>query len=633
MVSKKYRLYLAGLIVALTALALRASNFQFFLRTETGHFSFFDTDCYYQLRRLVYFLENFPRVLVFDPLTDWPYGGSVDWPEGFHLLIGIPLKLMGVDSFQGLEIGACILMLFLGLIAIAAIVWASTFLLRENVDRLFVALFAACNFLLIRFSCLGQVDHHILEATFPPLLFGLGCLRSTSKRYPCDFLAAGLLMFFSLTVSSSSLFSIGAFFLSFVFVHGRAEDLKPFWFWMIIPLLGLLAAYTYWNHQARGVWTGLGQPGVFHLGLVLLLSLVTSLTLKFQITQKSMGIFGIVMASLCVTHILNIAPFLTSPFAQAIEYVFGKGWVLGNVGEASSIFSHFGEISFDYVIGNFTYLFFLVPIAVFGWFEWKNLSVNQKAFLIWLTVMSIPGVVQKRFAHMWLGFVLIYYVIALRYIVEKMKEKQLRLGTAFQALWLGLMIFPLIGAGFAPLGGVRDSVDGGIVRMLKEHANLKTDEAWDRLALKTKSDEAVWANPNIGHMLLYTTGHPVMTNTYYHGDPLNLDFELRTMKFSDEFVNRLRELKFKYAIVADDFRYMELQARIRGVPTQSWVKIESFAQGDRMTFELPVLRQWAWVRLVTDDDEVDGLKRLFTAKTNENYYYNYIRGYEILPSK
>src|SRR5690606_22024377 len=91
------------------AIVIRLANFETVFTDITGHLNFIDTDNYYYLRRLAYFLVNFPDPLVFDHTADWPVGRLVDWPEGFLWLVGLPLWLIGVDTYRELEIGASII--------------------------------------------------------------------------------------------------------------------------------------------------------------------------------------------------------------------------------------------------------------------------------------------------------------------------------------------------------------------------------------------------------------------------------------------------------------------------------------------------------------------------------------------
>ncbi|PIR23583.1 MAG: hypothetical protein COV44_02035, partial [Deltaproteobacteria bacterium CG11_big_fil_rev_8_21_14_0_20_45_16] len=109
--------FLYGCIIFLVfavAAVLRVSNYQEVLANFFGHLNFYDPDSYYQLRRLAYFVQNFPDYQIFDPLLNWPKGSWVPWSEGFLFLFGLPLKLFGVNNFHSLEMGASMISVIWG---------------------------------------------------------------------------------------------------------------------------------------------------------------------------------------------------------------------------------------------------------------------------------------------------------------------------------------------------------------------------------------------------------------------------------------------------------------------------------------------------------------------------------------
>jgi len=490
-----------------------------------------------------------------------------------------------------------------------------------------VALFAATNFLLIRFSCLGEVDHHILEAIFPPLFLWISLQLDSKSESRLLQLCLGCLLFFSLTVSSSSLFALGAFFVVHAFILGRPEGIKRFFVWCVLPATLLLLAYTFWFYSVRGVWLSIDHPSLFQTCVLLVLFIAASLV----IYQRPRGIRPLVStlvglaAVFTICFIVNWPVVVIGPLKSGIEYVFGKTGVLQNVGEASSIFTNYGEFNWNYIISNFGYLIFLLPLGWFALFYFKALKKEERALLLWLSLMSVPSIMQKRFSHLMLGLLLIFYVWLLRRVLSFLSQKGLRLAPMVTLLFLILTILPLLEAGLSPLGSSRDRIDGSVAKMFLDKNPMNQETVWKRLALKENVVEGFWANPNLGHMMLYITGLGAVTNSFYHGASFDLDFKLRTITSDEELLKEARLNKIRFFILADDFRFLELAYRLRGQPTKSWLRRE-FAEGqERLTFEIPELRKLAWVRLLTEVEKVPGFTPIFSAKALEEYYYTYIK--------
>ena len=263
---KKLSHYSLILVLLFIGAAIRLSNTNFVLVNMTGHLNFIDTDCYYYLRRFAHFVQNFPSLMIFDPIADWPTGSVVDWPEGFLLLLGIPLKLMGVDSFQSLEVSISVLMLILGLISALVIYFCSLRLMRSILSCYLVLFFACTNFLLVRFSCLGQVDHHILESLFPPLILFLSYL-SFIDRYRAASIVLGFVLAFSLSVSSSSLFVIFSFFMAYALVFGSRQNIFLF-AQTIGTFFVILIPYAIWGVRSKGDPMAVTYASYFHVALM-----------------------------------------------------------------------------------------------------------------------------------------------------------------------------------------------------------------------------------------------------------------------------------------------------------------------------------------------------------------------------
>ncbi len=621
--------------ILLVAVIVRLSNWEFFVHNYTSHFNFIDTDCYYQLRRLVYFVANFPSTLQWDTLADWPQGARVDWPEGFLVFIGLPLKVLGLKTFTSLELGACALMILLGIFTTWVSFYVSKKIFKKEDDALLVFMITAVNFLLVRYSCLGQFDHHIFESLFP-LLFFAGALRLAQKSEPQIFLFISILIFYSLTVSSSSLFAIATFFSAYAFIFGKKLWHRDFFLLLLIPASILIFAYTAWFQNIHGAWFSNDHPSLFQLFLVLIFGGLAALVVEARESKSRMawGFLGVLVLSFFVCYFLNWPPKFMVRLTSAFEYVFGRAGILQSVSEADTIWMNFGVLDFGFAILNFGFLVFFLPLIwiflPFVFLKNQRWSLNERIFFLFLGLLGIPGVIQKRFSQIFIAFVLIFYVWLLVKLREWLDRNQIRVVPMLTLLFVGLMVFPTLSGGFAPAGQTRDRIDHSIAAEFLNHTKFDSNEVWNRLAgTDLKNVQGIWTNPNLGHLLEYVTGLPVTSNSFYHPQSFQNDLRLRSIGSMDVLVEEVRKLNVRYLIVADDFRFFELEHRLAGLSSAKWFKEDVTPAGSRVTFEIPELQKFAWVRLVTDENPDPRFKMLFSSRTTEPYYYNFVRCFEL----
>jgi hypothetical protein len=588
-------------------IVLRLGDFGFFTTDLTGHFNFIDTDCYYQLRRLVYFLVHFPKTLTFDPLADWPTGAVVDWPDGFIYIVGLPLKIFGVHDFQALEIGACLMMILLGLVTAWCIYLLAKRILKDSSLALLVFFLACTNFLLVRFSCLGELDHHILEALFPILLLLLS-LKAFDEEKKWAAIAVGLSISLFLWVSSSSVFMIGVFFLLYAFVFHKPSNQKQY-FRMLAAFVASILPLAIYHRYSLGSWSLLTHPSFFHMGLVLLLA-----ALSFAVSRYPRKALIIIVSFFAVgagLYALNFPSFLTGPLRLAISYVFSGGGALQNVSEASPIFLNFGDLNLNFMHLNFGYFVYLLPLVWVFLFKIRSFSFHARILILSLSMLMIPAVFQKRFCHIMTGLFLIYLTWCLQHIHKFLKAREFRIGPMFTLLFICFSVFPGMRYGFYPEGSPRDRIDHSIAHFFIDDVGIKKGDAWNRLALLTPTDEAVFATPNLGHLLEYTTGLGVITNTFYHASGFDLDFKFRQAKSNEEFSEILKVNRIRYLVLVDDFKFLELQYNLRGLSTSSIVENRQVNGENSTIYQMQELMNFAWVRMLLAEGDIDHFKKLF----------------------
>ncbi len=607
------------------AAVLRLSNFKFVRAPMTGHLNFIDTDCYYYLRWLAHFLQNFPKVMIFDPLMDWPTGSAVDWPGGFLLLVGLPLKLFGVESYQGLEIGVTIVMLVLGLLTCILLFEVSVRLVQDFSMRMLVLFLATCNFLLVRFSCFGQLDHHIMEVFFAPAFYYLS-LRSFEDKDKWSPFFLGFLLAFSFSISSSSFFAVISFFICYALCFSSRDNRKPF---LIISavFMALLVPLSVWSVYLRGDSYSVTFPSYFHIAIV---SLMIASTYIFSIYEKrKWPIAGAISSVLAVFFLLDWPKVIVAPVNGAFAYVFGKGGVLQNVSEAFPLYASYNGPAFGFMHINFGYLIWLLPVSWIALLFWKKLAVEEKCLLLSLTLLSAPAIAQKRFSHIIVGLYLVFLVWLLNLTVNFLRDRNLKHYYLVILIFITGMLAPLFQSEFAPMGSSRDIVDLSASRAFLEKLNINQEEAWKRLGGKLPVADGIWLNPNMGHMIMYYTGYGTVTNSFYHGSSFDLEFKLRTAEKDEEFLKILNENKITYFLVQDDWQFFELQYRMRDLPFGRFVRTETLNGKMRTVFQMPELQKLAWVRFLINENTSARFTQLFSIKLNEAHFYNLVRGYRL----
>ncbi len=609
----KWILVLSCLLLGLT---FRLANFPYFTYPFIeGHFNFIDPDCYYHLRRLVSFLENFPAIPHFDPLADWPFGSNVDWGPGFLLLLGIPLKILSVSQFANLEVTSSVLMILLGLVTCWTIYRAGSKVLPVPRMQMILLLVAVSNYFLIRYSCLGEVDHHILEALFPPLLFWITCsIIENEERAWREWALAGLLIVYGLSVSSSTLFLVCAWLFTFVFVWGNRAHIKYALFNMLIPCSLILIGMSAWNHTFTHSWFSVDHVSFFQSFLFLGSILLALIAIRFSLAIRA-SLVATASCGIFIIIALDLFPSWSTGFLAGINYLVGEG-LISHVAEAQPLFIEQGGFSLSFAINHFGYCFPLLILPALLLLRSKNLTREERTLFLMLTLLSIPGFFQKRFSPVMVGLYLIFAVWCLSRIQLHSAEKKWGLGIPLLLLFIASMIIPTAEMGFAPHGKTRDLADFRIAKTFVrtvEAQGLSPKIVWDRLSGKTTVSEGVWANPNLGHLIEYLTGMGVVTNAFYHASGLNLDYQLRKIESDPEFSRVLRKSKIRYTLLTDDYAFFDMQEKIRG---------------SKLTHP----ERYAWVRAVRSGipQENPSMRQVFAEELSRDYpLYHFVRGLEV----
>lgn len=114
-----------------------------------------DPDSYYHLRRILFTINNFPKILTFDPYLSYPYGEFVPWPPFFDFISAfITLPFPEPDKILPF------LNTFYLFLAFLLIFFATK---KEFAVSTIACFFIAYSGILKIYSSAGRLDHHAFE--------------------------------------------------------------------------------------------------------------------------------------------------------------------------------------------------------------------------------------------------------------------------------------------------------------------------------------------------------------------------------------------------------------------------------------------------------------------------------------
>jgi len=594
---------------------LRLSNFDFFFTDFFGHYNFFDPDSYYQLRRLAFFLQNFPESLRFDPLLAWPAGDVAHWPKLSLWLYGFPLWLFGANSYQALEIGASYLSILFGLMWSVLIY----FVARQILDRSFsllILFLSLINPFLIRYSCLGQVDHHIFELLLVPIAMILG-LKSFSSARSAFFL--GGIFALSFGISSSVLFVIGALIISFALVDIRRDKRREF----LSLLLGFTLLFPFMMLWHQDIWRqnfDLHMPSFFQGVSVLGLFLVVW---PLIFLKRLSHIFCAYLIILLVASVFFLFTPMQTLLHTAIHYVFGRTGIISHVIEARPLFYGLSHFQFYFVLHSLGYFFpvllgfFLIPLF------WKKLSRVERFYFSMGFFLLIPALAQSRFVLYFLAFYFIFLVWSFRALLHFLKERQIRVRLPAILGFVLIPIFPGLETGFAPDLDPRTRVDFSILHLAEEKNIFDRTAAWERLGEKNPKVGGIWANPNMGHLLTYISGMGSLVDPFYIGSSLRKDFEGRRIEEQTKFFEFLDANRIDLIFLLNDYVYFQMLHETFREPMRGFARRGA---NRAYYFDLQELESYFWIRsILKPDTDWPGFEEILQIQVVENHLYNFAR--------
>lgn len=563
---------------------IRLSTWTQIYQDATKELHFFGPDSFYQLRRLVYFLENFPETLFFDPLINWPVGMSVAWSEAFTWIMGLPLWVVGATEGLAMEMGASLQMLLLGLV----VIFLSYSLANERFGRpeAFLAGFLACVSLgVTKHSALGVFDHHIFEILFPGFALWL-IFRKPQAKLNAIFL--GGLIFASLWISVASFISLLGI-LALVFYRLETKSMKSSaLLWIVAASLIPSVVYALWRASFDS--SAFVVPRFSMLHVLVLCGLWVPLILRGFIYSRrfywsaALGMCVLGGASLFIFELWGLG------VKQALLYVMGGSGSLALISEAQAVWNQHGAWDYQFIPAHFGYL---LPLLLIPFFHLNSIKKWPWEFLIPFLVMLPICLLQKRFSHLILIPYFLVLVWCTRLLINSLRVSVRRLSYAL--IVFGACVPMLVFSPTPPIEA-RHVLELSLLAKLRHHMDFM-DKASVRNAL-TSSEPlrgGIYAEPNMGSFLLYRTGRGVLIHSYFPTRALRADLSYRLQKSPEEYFEALQSDAFEWVLVQDDYLYFQGLHKILEKDFSAYGRT---VDGKDLVLKGEVMQTLGWVQLL-----------------------------------
>ncbi|HPG31789.1 MAG TPA: STT3 domain-containing protein, partial [bacterium] len=426
---------------------------------------FHDTDPYYHMRRITYFLNHNFQLPEFDYYLNYPEGGVSFWPSGFAKLAAYFSYVFNKGNITkyGVEYAACWLPPILGALTVIP-VWFFGRILFGNAAGLLAALFFAFQPYHISYSMLGKIDHHVAETfsafiiyisfalILKKLIFisdNLNLKDLFIKLTPYSLFAAITIWFAYMMWTGATLYLIPCFLTSFLLVFLLSkEKLIPFAF--VMAECGLFALALIFYPSITSYWGRLGlfNHDAFSLLHIFIFSVFTLFYSGiFILTSKIIRISKIRMFYAKCFYCLIFGAFLFlivkiflpqsySGIMEGVKLLMKQGeapyhiW-LTTISEYSPLLSvenGFEIIRLQYALTGFIYLvpFGLLAILICIYKNSVEKSPDLILFFIISVLMGLMAVKQSRYCYIFGVNVSILGAYSLVLISELLSQSNIR---------------------------------------------------------------------------------------------------------------------------------------------------------------------------------------------------------------
>jgi dolichyl-diphosphooligosaccharide--protein glycosyltransferase len=156
-------------ILAIIAFIIRVIPYKTVF-TDAG-IGFTTNDAWYHMRTVGFLLANYPTHMVYNPLTNYPYGGALHFGVLFDQMIAIPALILGLGNPSAELISAigALLPAVLGALVVIPVYYIGKQVYGERTAILSATFITLASGQFLSRSMIGFTDHHIAEVLFSTL--------------------------------------------------------------------------------------------------------------------------------------------------------------------------------------------------------------------------------------------------------------------------------------------------------------------------------------------------------------------------------------------------------------------------------------------------------------------------------
>ncbi|HIF95134.1 MAG: STT3 domain-containing protein [Myxococcales bacterium] len=381
-------------------------------------------DAYYHIRRIRYTLENFPEVLRFDPLMNFPDGGQSIWPPTFDwLTAAILLGLPGLDLSNGFERFAVWFPPILGAFTIV-LVYALAIRFFSRMVAVAAALAMAILPAHSLYSRLGALDHHVMVAMVVTAMLGFsmalvrdGCTGSDgapikesghrSRLGQC--VGLGLSIGFAVLVWPGSLLQIGLLQIGLIVRLLSAETVTQAVVWAHRFALAHLVAFVVVLPMSVGnhweLWGTFSPVVLSNFQPTYFLAASLCFSVLGGIWRLGVGewsrmtrlVSALLIGGVLVGGIFLAVPDLLVAISEALSWFAKDEEFQSVVNESVPLFGgDRGSARAESFLGRFVYL---APLAI-AYYAWQFRHRAEVLLLIgWGAALFIVTLIQWRFMN------------------------------------------------------------------------------------------------------------------------------------------------------------------------------------------------------------------------------------------
>lgn len=399
------------IIVSLCFFLVRFSTFPYVF--IDNFINLIDPDSYYHLRRVLYTLHNFPKMLNFDPFLSYPFGDYSPWPPLYDFISASIVKILG----ENLNI-IPFLNPFYFFIALSILYFSLVKKEGQTVALTYSFMLSLIGILYL-YTSYGRFDHHALELLIITIIY------LTFQRYYNLRDIFSLIIFSIFTTLSflnwpgSLIYFVPIFiFISFEFIKGRLNN-GIFKGLFIAFHLAAITITIYLKTTKTGDFPPYSYKflSAFHRDLCFFISILF-ITLYFHRVNRINKI-----ALWIINSIILVIMFhnLFYEILKGVMFITKSDALMILVEESSPLFfSKFYSLKEEILRANslFTLFIFIWPYLIYRYYKKRGTDI----LFFYSLFFSILTLFQLRFGYfMMMGYALIIS-INFKEVMEKRQK-------------------------------------------------------------------------------------------------------------------------------------------------------------------------------------------------------------------